>query len=65
MRYLTRTQDERCVMDIKLRDGSLAQCQRYRAIGLYCKQHGKAQEPRPGGLFTLARRNDPSFVGSK
>lgn len=39
MRYLSRTQDERCMADIKLRDGSDAQCQRYRAVGTYCKQH--------------------------
>ena len=65
MRYLSRKQNERCVMDIKLRDGSLAQCQRYRAVGLYCTQHAKEQEPKPGGLFNLSRQNDPAFVGRK
>ena len=50
MRYLSRTQNERCMYDIVLRDKSLAQCQRYRAIGIYCKQHA-AKNPattKPG-----------------
>lgn len=65
MRYLTRTQGERCMADIKLRDGSVAQCQRYRAIGLLCKQHAKLMEPAPGGLFERARAADAAFVGGK
>jgi hypothetical protein len=42
MRYLKRSQSDRCAVDIKLRDGSDAQCQRFRIKGSpYCAQHTK------------------------
>lgn len=32
---------KRCMADITLKDGSMAQCGRYRKIGILCRQHHK------------------------
>lgn len=33
---------DRCAQDIRLRDGSMAQCGRHRKVGQYCTQHATA-----------------------
>lgn len=46
-RYLNRTQPMRCKAVITLRDGSAADCQRYRAKGSsYCIQHTRMELAR-------------------
>ena len=38
-RFIDAPNGSRCLYDIKLKDGSGAQCGRYRKIGDYCRQH--------------------------
>jgi hypothetical protein len=43
-RFTDAPNDKRCMFDITLRDGSKAQCGRYRKLGCYCRQHAKIQK---------------------
>ena len=38
-RFIDAPISARCLYDITLKDGSGAQCGRYRKIGDYCRQH--------------------------
>lgn len=40
-RFIDAPQSQRCIANIIMVDGSLAQCGRYRKVGEYCRQHEK------------------------
>jgi hypothetical protein len=40
-RFIDAPQAERCKADVMLRDGSKAQCGRWRKVGDLCTQHAK------------------------
>lgn len=48
-RFLDAPQAQRCAFSVILRDGSGAQCGRYRKIGALCRQHHKIEFQCCGG----------------
>jgi hypothetical protein len=54
-RFRDAPQIARCTYDIRLRDGSGAQCGRYAKLGSFCTQHARIVEsaPQVGGLVNV------------
>lgn len=54
--------DQRCTATITLKDGSAAQCGRYRKIGTLCRQHdGMGQQPDVRTTEHMSRKVSKTF----
>lgn len=64
-KFIDAPQHSRCVHTIKLKDGSTAQCGRWRKVGDYCTQHAKMRrlpiQTPPGWKVYKPTDTDPFF----